>query len=285
MLARLAAYVAEHGHNRVDRAIDPGLAYWIGRQRIYRNAGHLREYRRQRLDAAGFPWKHVDPGWEEKYARLCAFHERFGHTRVARKWEEDPALGRWVEHQRVRGRKGEIEDDQRQRLETLGFEWVCTEARVEEHDRKLNEMLARLVAFRQQHGHSSVSRKHDPDLWQWIKQQRFYLASGCLKPSRRRAMDAAGFPWVRFDPRWEENLIRLQAFHQSHGHTHVPAKYAENPSFGAWVANQRYAFKKGTLPDACQARLDAIGPGWRETDWPCNQPAKRPGRQTRCNRV
>lgn len=127
MLTRLAAYVATHGHDRVDKRIDPGLAYWIGRQRIFRNAGHLREYRRKRLDEAGFPWRHVDPGWEEKFGRLQAFRERFGHTRVARYWREDSALGRWVEHQRARHREGGIEPDQRERLEALGFEWECGE--------------------------------------------------------------------------------------------------------------------------------------------------------------
>ncbi|MCB1089718.1 MAG: helicase associated domain-containing protein, partial [Verrucomicrobiae bacterium] len=195
MLARLAASVETHGHNRVDKAIDPGLAYWIGRQRIYRNAGHLREYRLRRLDEAGFPWLHVDPGWEEKYARLQAYRERFGHTRVARKWKEDPSLGRWVEHQRLRCRRGEIEPDQSQRLEALGFEWECAEARVEEHDRNLERMLARLRAYRERHGHAGVTRARDFALWQWIQRQRYYLASGCLKPSRRRAMDEVGFPW------------------------------------------------------------------------------------------
>ncbi len=86
MLARLAAYREHYGHAGVTPGRDHALWRWMSQQRVFRNIGKLRKYRREMLDAAGFPWKAVDAKWEEKFVRLQKFKERFGHTRVPGEW-------------------------------------------------------------------------------------------------------------------------------------------------------------------------------------------------------
>ncbi|MEO6787602.1 MAG: helicase associated domain-containing protein [Chthoniobacteraceae bacterium] len=123
MLARLEAYRKQYGHAGVTDERDHRLARWIVRQRSYRNAGVLKKYRCERLDAAGFPWEAVDCRWEEQFARLLKFRERFGHARVARQWKEDNVLGRWVAHLRELHRAGKVPPERRRRLDEVGFEW------------------------------------------------------------------------------------------------------------------------------------------------------------------
>ncbi len=123
MLARLKAYREQYGHAGVTVERDPALAGWIIAQRAYRKAGTLMEHRKERMDAADFPWEAVDAAWEEKFAMLRRFRERFGHAHVPASWKENPPLGRWVEHQRVRHRMGKISEEQRRRLTELGFPW------------------------------------------------------------------------------------------------------------------------------------------------------------------
>jgi Helicase associated domain len=36
-----------------------------------------------------------DLRWEDAYQRLCAFHQRHGHTNISYRCKEDPMLGRW----------------------------------------------------------------------------------------------------------------------------------------------------------------------------------------------
>lgn len=69
---------------------------------------------------------------------------RFGHCKVAKKWDEDPELGAWVAHMRERrkqvllafhpiifessygpsyGDKGKLDEDKVSRLDELGFTW------------------------------------------------------------------------------------------------------------------------------------------------------------------
>ena len=72
---------------------DRALADWIESQRGYRKEGTFREYRRERMDAAGFPWEPVDYRWKEAFTRLRKFKARFGHTRVPGGYKKDRPLG------------------------------------------------------------------------------------------------------------------------------------------------------------------------------------------------
>ncbi|KAL7466802.1 hypothetical protein ACHAXS_007084 [Conticribra weissflogii] len=43
--------------------------------------------------------------------------------------------------------------------------------------------------------------------------------------------------------KWHENYKLLKDFQQKHGHCRVPRRYAVNPHFGTWVANQRSQYR------------------------------------------
>lgn len=262
MLARLAAYRDRYGHAGVTPGRDRALHLWIARQRIFRAWGTLRKYRKERLDAAGFPWEPIDHLWEEKFVRLVRFKERFGHTRVATEWKEDKVLGRWVEHQRARVRMGTMSSDHRRRLKKLGFQWELDEPRVEEQDRHLELMLARLAAYRKRYGHACVLRSRDRALAEWIQSQRYYRASGTLKEYRRKQMDAVGFPWEPVRYQWEEKFARLRKFKACHGDTMVPAKWEKDRKLGSWVSYQRSMYKAGKLSDERRCRLEELGFVW-----------------------
>ncbi|WP_082192338.1 DEAD/DEAH box helicase [Chlamydia suis] len=61
---------------------------------------------------------------------------------------------------------------------------------------------------------------------------------------------------------WYEQFGALLDFREEHGHCKVPTRYPENPDLGSWVSTQRYAFKKGKLPEDKIERLEEIGFVW-----------------------
>lgn len=208
------------------------------------------------------------PGWDDeqwnfRFQEFQAFVAEKGHSRVPARWKPNPSLGRWVAHQRELARQGLIEPDRARKLRKLGLEWSIDVVYNEETERCLKRMLARLDAFRKEHGHSAVPPSHDPALWRWIQAQRRLFAAGLMSPARRRALDAADFPWERLDPRWEEKLVRLREFHRRQGHTLVPYDYLDDPALGSWVYRQRKAFRRGSLAEDRRRRLDEVGPGWK----------------------
>ena len=104
------------------------------RQRHLRRQGHLSPDRFQRLDHLGFEWGALTPlatladSWDEMFARLVQFQDRFGHCNVPLGWSEDLQLVRWVNLLR-QVRKGHLPAERIQWLDALGFKWGAANAK------------------------------------------------------------------------------------------------------------------------------------------------------------
>ena len=201
--------------------------------------------------------------WELRFAELTEFQRAHGHTLVPSRLPRNPPLGRWVAHQRVLYRLGELRADRMHRLKKLGFQWLSLKPHHDERNRYLRKMLARLVAYRKRHGHAGVSIARDAALGRWIMRQRQYRRIGMLKKARIERMDAAGFPWVEVNYLWEEQFARLRKFKARFGHTRMPARWKENVALGRWVAHQRQYHRRGTLDPERRRRLNEIGFQWK----------------------
>ena len=209
--------------------------------------------------------KHVgwdDELWARRFEELREFREKHGHVRVPARWRGNVPLGRWVVHQRELYRAGEIEPDRAKWLEELGMEWSIPETHVEELDRYMEQMLARLAAYRERYGHAGVTDERDHGLARWIIRQRSYRKEGTLMNYRRERMDAAGFPWEAVECRWEEQFARLREFRERFGHPQVPVKWKEDLKLGRWVSHQRELHRTGCLPAEYRRRLEEIGFEW-----------------------
>ena len=213
----LRAFHQQHGHTRVPnkRPEVVQLCKWCYSQRAFRRQGILSADRIARLDALGFDWdnpsspgksyqQHRADSWDAQYARLTAFHQRFGHSRVPVTWVEDKQLVRWVEKQRKAAREGRLSDDRRARLDLLGFIWnpdntPVFSPRPDQHGPKpAHEViwlrhLESLRAFHQQHGHFHPSSSREGPLYNWCRLQRKERRKGTLTPARLALLAALGF--------------------------------------------------------------------------------------------
>ena len=75
------------------------------------------------LKKLGFQWTGGVVTWEERFAELCAYKERFGNTLVPVKWKENPLLGGWVSAQRYKGNQGKLNKNYEIQLNSIGFVW------------------------------------------------------------------------------------------------------------------------------------------------------------------
>ncbi|MBV8878666.1 MAG: helicase associated domain-containing protein [Planctomycetaceae bacterium] len=128
----LAAFRAAQGHAEIPRRFpeNRALARWVSHQRNLRNRGLLRPDRVALLESLQFSWSGQETlavlrasAWESGYSRLEAYRLAHGDCNVPARWEQDPALGRWVAAQRTLRRQGRLEAARSRRLTQLGFDW------------------------------------------------------------------------------------------------------------------------------------------------------------------
>ncbi len=126
MFAALVAFKNEHGHTNVpQRSRRYGaLATWVRNQRLAEKVKRpIMLERRKRLDELGFRWRVSWPSWEEMFAKLVEFKNSHAHCNVPQNWREDRRLGKWVNTQRTRNKRGKLRPERKQQLEQLGFVW------------------------------------------------------------------------------------------------------------------------------------------------------------------
>jgi hypothetical protein len=96
------------------------LGQWVSVQRYRKNL--LPVERKRRLDTIGFVWDWRDYLWDEHFAVLLKFRQRFGHCFVPSLYNEGFfKLGYWVSTQRRY--RDEMSAERRARLNNIGFVW------------------------------------------------------------------------------------------------------------------------------------------------------------------
>ena len=260
---RLLAFMEREGHCRVPviYKTDDGhsLGMWATTQRASQDS--LPAERRRRLDEIGFVWDSYAENWEAGFAHLQAFREREGHCRPTTPYKTDDGypLGQWASS--TRRRAARLSNDQRRRLEEIGFAWSV-------HAEMWDEGFAHLQAFMESEGHCRVSKSYKADdgysLRRWIKSQRDNQDT--LSDDQRRRLEEIDFAGGVRAGRWEKCFAHLQAFKEREGHCRVPVIYKTDDGFSLvhWIKYQRN--NQDTLSDDQRRRLDGIGFLWGAAD-------------------
>jgi hypothetical protein len=240
------------------RKQDYGLYLWVQTQRMMYHRHRITEARKELLDTLDFPWEKEDYArdrWGKMYQALQAYHRQHGHCRVTGPNVSETLIN-WVQRQRQRADL--LTDEQRERLEALGFIWAneLFAGRWENH-------YQALVNFHRQHGHCQVP-KSQKDLYHWICDQKKEKAS--LSAERKAKLERIpGFLWANELNQqqvkvWEQVYRRFVAFQQQFGETYL-LKLKQNPELHHWVNRQIH--NKNKLSTYKKERLNAIDFPWQ----------------------
>ena len=122
-------------------------------------------------------------------------------------------------------------------------------------------MYQRLIMYMKERGLEKVPTRitMDPDLRNWVAQQRLYFKKRTLSSNRQQLLQSVGFHQDKFTLKWDEKYERLLKFKKEHGHTNVPFHYEKDRQLGTWVSKQRVRIRNSTISPEEKARLDAIG--------------------------
>lgn len=271
----LERFADEHGHARVPakHVSRDGfkLGVWVNSQRTNHQKGQLDTERGKRLEQVlGWTWDIRRDVWEDGFRQLKTFVERHGHSRVRQKHQSEDGfkLGVWVNSQRTKYAKNQLDPERACRLEaTPGWTW---DPRSDEWE----DGLRRLRRFADEHGHSRVPydfvTRDGFGLGVWASAQRQQL--GRLAADRKRRLEELPDWRWEVEDAWKVGFEHLQEFIDEHGHSRVPGGFSnqDGHGLGDWVKNQRRAYERGDLDPDRATQLSDL-PGWvwsvRESAW------------------
>lgn len=179
MYRELQTYAVEWG--TADAPLGNELGRWCQAQRKQFSHGKLSQERVTALEALGFSWaspsmpEDVLTDFDERCVELVAYRDEFGDAQVPKKFQKNPALGGWVAAVRRRGREA-FDDERRERLSEVGFEWVSTR----KCGSRFMKGFRELRAYYDKYGHTDA----EGELGVWCEAQRGAAAKGLLSEER-----------------------------------------------------------------------------------------------------
>lgn len=220
-LERLKQFKMKFGHCRVPVSYeDKLLVSWVQVQRdAYKKfvsaknrdkINPLTIKRIETLNEIGFVWDVFNEAWNNMYARLLGYKERYGNVNVPRGYEADPELATWVSKQRTLYRNGMKENgikNSDNSLTTLSDERIELLKKVdfvfEVQKKSWENWIEQLIEYKKKHGDCAISSIYESnqELANFARYQRqeFVLLKAGKKSSlteeRVDQLSDLGFEW------------------------------------------------------------------------------------------
>ncbi len=205
--------------------------------------------------------------WEEMFAQLEQFIQKYDHSNVSRHNSKTKRLGRWVTNQRQNRKNNLLSREQVARLEKIDFDWEPAKNRWEKNFKEL-------VKFMEANGHCEVSKKIEYKLGCWVQNQRYSYKISKLSSMKIKKLEKISFTWGSDISPWNERFDELIEYQKKHKHLNVSQvdPIEEYRTLGKWLNDQRHFKKKGRLDPEREAKLNEIGIAWsvREAWWEKN---------------
>ena len=204
--AHAKSYYEEHGNLLVQGTyVCPdgyALGGWILNQRS--NYAKPDKYRKvsptqkKRLDEIGMVWSAVTERWEAAYALAEEYWKEHGDLHVPTQYKAPNgyALDEWVRSQREKKTAGTLTQEQTERLDAIGMDWLSPQARLWETRFEICR------AYYEEHGNLDMPTTYVTDdgmqlgLWLWrIKKGKIKLSTSGENGNQIKRLESIGIQW------------------------------------------------------------------------------------------
>jgi hypothetical protein len=167
---------------------NPSLGIWVSEQRKSYKNHTLSLDRMNKLENIGFIWEVNEIVWIDMFHLLILYHYKHGHCLVPDGDTENLELANWVSRQRKLKKEEKLSEKRISLLNELSFSW-------EPYQDFWDTMFLKLTSFYEKHHHFKVAKKHDEQLYNWIRNQRALYRNNRLSNERVDKLNEIGFPW------------------------------------------------------------------------------------------
>ena len=237
--------------------VEKTLGHWGVWQRHLKKKGKLSSEQIQLLQSvSGWKWK-IDDYFSKNFEKFKEFVAKNGRMPSQKSTDVmEKSLGTWACRQRQQQRKGKLNQEKTQLLNSVNL-WYW-----EVEDTFLNK-FQEFKEFVAKNGRMPY-RSDDPaerSLGTWIHEQRTNYRRNKMSPEKIELMESISIWQWRVDP-FPKKFQEFKEFVEKNGN--LPSHHSENPaerSLGFWISDQRRKFTKDKLSKEHVELLESV-PGW-----------------------
>lgn len=242
---------------------DPGLRYWLSRQRWMWRKSKLDPERVKMLQLAGIDMD-IYPAEEwRRMAHVAA--ESLQGARIEMSSIELSTRNkrirviRWIETQRALFLDGRLSPGQLRYMTFLGLTWVLSDKVVDADDSTWLEIWKRL-GKEISAGEKSLSGEFQ----EWLGQQRALCYLSMLSRTRQAKLESLGIPLdvqapTKEEKEWNKRLSELLSHSQEVGHAEVTFQNEQYEGLYDWLQDCKKRIRANSMPPGRTAQLKALG--------------------------
>ena len=243
-----ARYITEEGY---------ALGSWLNNQKAIRKGnivGNLTKDQIQKLDEIGMIWDSLDYFWEQNFKLAKEYYLTNENLEIPTNYrsKDGKHLGNWILRQRQLYKSNSLTEDQIQKLDSIGMDWMDRVDRIWENG------FIEAKNYSEEYGNLSVPKNYrsnsDFPLGIWIQRQRSLYKNNKIPDGRIKRLTDIGMNWN--PDNWEHRFDLVRQYYEEHGNINISQKEViQGIWLGKWIVSQKKAMKEGKLS---QEQIDML---------------------------
>lgn len=251
-------YFKANGNSNIParhKAIDGfGIGTWCVAQRVNFNKGLLSDSEIKKLKKLNFDFDPYKTLFEIDFLQLLKFRKTYGHVDVPTMGNY---LGRRVNKYRLYYRKGTLNQEKIDRLNSIGFQFILKE--IISWDDKFIE----LKEYYKTHKTNRINSAISSSLYFWESKQRIGNKKNKLNNEQVEKLNSINFEWEiktfrnRKD-KWEDRYEIFKIYWANNYSLPIPKSHSEYEYLNDFIKDIGYDFRKNRLNDNRKNKLKEI---------------------------
>ena len=260
---RAEAYFHEFGNLNVPNRYRCEDGYWLGKwifkQREAYQQKRLTQQQIAALERIGMIWETESP-WEASFHRAERYYLAHGHVLPTKKnavTDEEREIATWIESQRQRFKRGELQENTVRRLEIFHLSWM------EQKEDPWEIGFRNAEEYYRANGNLEVPAGYQCEngywLYSWLEKQQ--KRKDKLSAQQIERLNSIGMIWSK-EELWELNYQRARRYYSLHGslpHSMTDCETEQDRNVYRWLSRQKTARTQGRLTISQEERLKSIG--------------------------
>jgi hypothetical protein len=191
----LLSHQRTYGHPNISLGTENGKRCKTLRRLAFQNKLSVDEI--SLLTDLGFRWNsfedvYTECDFEEMRQKALEYYRQYETFQIPKKYELDPELGAWITMLRRLYQRGELSQEEIDKMNEIQFEWVSSRKCGSSFMMRYREVLEKIQSASEEVG---MMVERDEDLKKWIYAQRCAFENGKLSESRVKYMEDLGVDW------------------------------------------------------------------------------------------